>query len=194
MKPDKRMLDGPRAERSSNELRIHLDADLYRYLRFLEKDKYVRNKEEAVLSALRIFKKLNMHEWLPYVYKLGSERILLISQWMLYDILTSISETKLYDIARMTALKRRMFDTLDPDLDLTEPDNWDVILNELENLGWGKFTREGDEVMAELLGVPIMYLKGYLETMFQAEFGVHKTKRDEIYVLSRTRNRMDVWR
>lgn len=43
-----------------NELRVQLDDDLYRYLSLLEKFKLVRCKEEAVIAAIRIFKKLNM--------------------------------------------------------------------------------------------------------------------------------------
>ncbi len=176
------------------ELTIPLDGDLSRYLEFLQKTKLIRQKEEAVLSALRIFKKLNMHDWMPYVYRLNDERVLMIGRGMLHDIFTSMSETKLYDIARLTALKRRVINPMDPQLDLGEAANWGVILNELENMGWGKFTQEGDEVMVEYLGVPIIFLKGYLETLFQVEFRIHQTMDGEVYILIRERTKPEVWR
>ena len=123
-----------------DDFTVRLDDELKRYLTFLENSRLIRDKEEAVLAALRIFKKLNKHEWLQYVYRLGDQRILMVSHGMLNDIFTSVSETKLYDIARMSALKRRIVDPFDPELNLSKPSNWGVVLNELENLGWEKFS------------------------------------------------------
>ena len=176
------------------ELIIPIDNEMYRYLEFLQRIKLIRQKEEAVLSALRIFKKLNMHDWMPYVYRLNDERVLMVGRGMLHDIFTSMSEAKLYDVARLTALKRRVIDPMDPQLDLGEAANWGVILNGLENMGWGKFTQEDDEVMVEYLGVPIVFLKGYLETLFQVEFRIHQAMDGEVYVLIRERTKPEVWR
>ena len=195
MKPD----ESPRSGADNpwvgpEELTITLDDDLSRYLEFLQRTKLIRYKEEAVLSALRIFKKLNMHDWMPYVYRLNDERVLMIGRGMLHDIFTSMSEAKLYDVARLTALKRRVINPIDPQLDLGEATNWGVILNGLENMGWGKFTQEDDEVMVEHLGVPIVFLKGYLETLFQVEFRIHQAMDGEVYILIRERTKPEVWR
>jgi hypothetical protein len=185
----------PKSEgKPKKEITIPLDDDLDRYFKFLERIKLVRQREDAALAALRIYKKLNMHDWLPYVYRSGSERLIIMGQGMLHDLFTSVSEPRLYDIARITALKRKVINPVDPDLDLKEPDNWDVIFNELENMGWGKFTRDGDEAMIEFLGVPIAFLRGYLETLFQVEFKVHQTKSGEVYVLTKEKDKYEVWR
>ena len=195
MQPDR--VSRPKGRRSGQpkkEIIIPLDDDLDRYLKFLERIKLVRQREDAALAALRIYKKLNMHDWLPYVYRSGSERLIIMGQGMLHDLFTSVSEPRLYDIARITALKRKVINPVDPDLDLKEPDNWDVIFNELENMGWGKFTRDGEEVMIEFLGVPIVFLRGYLETLFQVEFKVHQTKSGEVYVLTKEKDKSEVWR
>lgn len=175
------------------ELHLLIDDDLFRYLNLLEKFKLIRCKEEAVIAAIRIFKKLNMQDWLPYVYRAGSERVLLVGQGLLYDIFSAMTETKLYDVARLSALKRKMLKPFDPELDLTEPENWDVMLNELQNFGWGKFTREGEEIMVEFLAVPIVFLRGYLEALFQVKFKPHKTKMEDVYVLSREQDQSAVW-
>jgi len=107
-----------------SELVIDLDDDLSRYLSFLERIKRIKNKEEAVLTALRIYKKLNMHDWLPYVYRSGTERLLIVDHGTFNDILSTMSESRLYDVARATALKRKVLRSADPNLDLTSVDNW----------------------------------------------------------------------
>ncbi len=195
MQPDKKQEPkGRRKEQPRKEITIPLDDDLDRYFKFLEKIKLVKQKEDAALAALRIYKKLNMHDWLPYVYRSGNERLIILGQGMLHDIFSSLSEPGLYDIARMTALKRKVINPIDPDLDLKEPDNWDVIFNELENMGWGKFTRDGEEIMIEFLGVPIAFLKGYVETLFQVVFKIHQMRSGEVYVLSKEKDRTEIWR
>ena len=177
-----------------DEFTVRLDEDLRKYLAFLESSRLIRDREEAVLAALRIYKKLNMHEWLQYVYRLGDQRILMVSHGMLNDIFISVSETQLYDIARMSALKRRIVDPFDPKLDLSEPSNWGVILSELENMGWGKFSMNGGEMMVEFLGVPLAFLTGYLETLFQVKFTVTLALDGEIYVFGLEGERPEVWR
>ncbi len=195
MQPDKKQEPmGRRKEQPRKEITIPLDDDLDRYFKFLEKIKLVKQKEDAALAALRIYKKLNMHDWLPYVYRSGNERLIILGQGMLHDIFSSLSEPGLYDIARMTALKRKVINPIDPDLDLKEPNNWDVIFNELENMGWGKFTRDGEEIMIEFLGVPIAFLKGYVETLFQVVFKIHQMRSGEVYVLSKEKDRTEIWR
>jgi len=175
------------------ELRLLIDDDLFRYLDLLEKFELIRCKEEAVIAAIRIFKKLNMQDWLPYVYRVGTERVLLVGQGMLYDVFGSISEKRLYEVARLSALKRKVLKPFDSELDLTEPENWGVVLNELQNFGWGKFTLNGDEIMVEFLAVPIAFLRGYLEALFKVKFRTHKTKMEDVYVLSRERTMDEVW-
>jgi len=195
LQPDKKQEPtGRRKEQPRKEITIPLDDDLDRYFKFLERIKLVKQKEDAALAALRIYKKLNMHDWLPYVYRSGNERLIILGQGMLHDIFTSLSEPGLYDIARMTALKRKVINPVDPDLDLKEPNNWDVIFNELENMGWGKFTRDGEEIMIEFLGVPIAFLKGYVETLFQVVFKIHQMRSGEVYVLSKEKDRTEIWR
>jgi hypothetical protein len=112
-----------------NCLRVDLSDSLKRYLGYLKKIKYIRDEEEAVESALEIYKKLNMHEWMPYIYRSGNERLLIISHGMFNDILSTIPESRLYDLAKSIALKRKVLRTFDPNLDLTQVDNWGIILN-----------------------------------------------------------------
>ena len=94
-------------KKHDDEIIISIDDDLKRYLQFLELMKIVRNKEEAVLGSLKIFKKLNMHDWLPYIYRHGTERLIIITQSMVNDLFNSISDIRLYDTARTSALKKK---------------------------------------------------------------------------------------
>jgi hypothetical protein len=185
--------DELRVLQESKKLTIPLNDDLDRYLRFLENIRLVRHKEDAALAALNIYKKLNMHDWLPYVYRTGTERVLLVSKDMLNDIFMSITEDEVYRIAKLSALKKRLVKVVDSDINFRESDNWDLVLNELENLGWGKFTRDNNVIMVEFLGISITFLKGYLENLFGAEFKLHQTRSGEVYVLTKEKNKVQVW-
>ena len=84
MQPDKLSEpDGKGGKKPLKEIIIPIDDDLDRYFKFLERIKLVRQREDAALAALRIYKKLNMHDWLPYVYRSGSERLIIMGQGML---------------------------------------------------------------------------------------------------------------
>ena len=173
-----------KAASSDNILNIHLDDELKRYLDFLVSIRHIESNEEATLAALRIFKKLSMHQWLPYIYRNSSDRLLIVGHGMFNDILSAVSESQVYEIARETAINRKVLYSYDPELDLKSVDNWGIILQELEDYGWGKFTRNGTEIKAEYLGVPIPFLRGYLESLFGTEFHVHREKWDELITLS----------
>ncbi|MFH2111095.1 MAG: hypothetical protein ABIJ47_07540 [Candidatus Bathyarchaeota archaeon] len=151
------------------ELTVRLDKSLYTYLGFLENSRRIDSKEEAVLAALRIFKKLNMQDWFPYVYRMGQERVMIVAQGIMDDVLSTMSDSKLYSVSSMIARNRKALDVFDHELDLSTQDNWNVILNELENYGWGKFTLKGDEIKVEHLAVPVTFMRGYLDTLFSVK-------------------------
>ena len=173
-----------KATSSENILNIQLDNELKRYLDFLVSIRHIESNEEATLAALRIFKKLSMHQWLPYIYRNSSDRLLIVGHGMFNDILSAVPESQVYDIAKATAINRKVLYSYDPELDLKSIDNWGIILQELEDYGWGKFTRKDREIKAEYLGVPIQFLRGYLESLFGTEFQVHRGKWDELITLS----------
>ena len=52
------------------------------------------------------------------------------------------------------------------DVDFTDPQNWPVVLRELEIMGWGKFSTFRNETKVEFCLLPILYLQGYFEGMF----------------------------
>ena len=173
-----------KATPTENTLTIQLENDMKRYLDFLVSIRHIDSSEEATLAALRIFKKLSMHQWLPYIYRNSSDRLLIVGHSMFNDILSAVPESQVYNIARATAINRKVLYSYDPELDLKSVDNWGIILQELEDYGWGKFTRKDREIKVEYLGVPIPFLKGYLEGLFSTEFHVHQGKWGEIITLS----------
>jgi hypothetical protein len=156
-------------KKKERELTVRLDKSLYNYLGFLESSRRIDSKEEAVLAALRIFKKLNMQDWFPCVYRMGQERVMIVAQGTMEDLMSTMSDSKLYRVADMIARNRKALDVFDHELDLSVRDNWGVILNELENFGWGRFTLEGDEIRVEHLAVPLTFMRGYLDTLFSVK-------------------------
>jgi hypothetical protein len=173
---------------------VDLDDDTYNYLDFLERMRFIKNKQEAVQKALTLFKRLAMHDWLPDIYRIGDSRIVLMDRGMLLDIFELLTEYETYRAGSLSALKRKVLKPEFRDIDLTQPDNWMIVLKELENLGWGTFSKVGDEIKVEYCAVPIQYLRGYLETMFKMELEEHRTQVEGLLVFIARRPKMDVWR
>ena len=157
-------------KRSKRKIEIELDYDLYNYIAFLEKIKRINKKEDALIASIRIFKKLNMQDWFPNVYRIGQERVVLLSQGMINDFFSTLSESNLSKLARLVAMNRISLDTFDHRLNLNDQTNWGVILNEVENFGWGKFIRKRNRIIISQLALPIIFVKSYLEALFKTKF------------------------
>jgi hypothetical protein len=93
----------------------------------------------------------------------------------------------------MTALKRKVLKPEFRDINLTNRSNWPLVLNELQNLGWGKFEKIEDEIKIENSAVPPLYLKGYLETMFKVNLDEHHTKIEDLIIFKISKPREDIW-
>ena len=175
-------------------LNVRISDNLYNYLDFLEKTKFIRSKEEAVAKALHFFRRLAMHNWLPHVYRIDGDRVILIERGMFLDIFEVMTEEQIYNVGRLSALKRKV---MKPDLrgvDLTKPSNWGIVLKELQNLGWGKFTRVENEIKVEYCAVHTLYLRGYLETMFRVELKEHKTEIPGLVIFIAGESKIETWR
>ena len=173
---------------------IELDDDMYNYLEFLERTRFIRRKEEAVQKSLLLFRKLSMHDWLPDIYRIGDSRIILMDRGMLLDVFELLTEYETYRAGTMTALKRKVLKPEFRDIDLTKTANWMMVLKELENFGWGNFNKIENEIKVENCAVPIQYLRGYLESMFKVELEEHKTQVEGLSVLIARKSRKDEWR
>jgi len=176
-------LTGSTGIKGLKQLTITLDDDLYRYLSFLEKRKLIRSRDQAIVSSLEFYKMLAMHDWLPYIYRLGGGRVVLVDVSALKDVFQSITDEEMYNAARVSAFKRKLTSPMLQNIDLSNPDNWPLILREMELMGWGKFTKVRSEIKVELCALPLPYVLGYLETMFATSFRHHRTKIADVNVL-----------
>ncbi len=172
---------------------VEIDEDLYNYLEFLERTRYIRNKNEALHKALILFRKLSMHDWLPDTYRIGENRVIIMDRGMLLDLFESLTEYEIYRVGSMTALKRKVLRPEFRDINLTKKANWPLVLNELQNLGWGTFEKIEDEIKVENTAVPPQYLKGYLETMFKVTLEEHQTKIKDLIVFRVAKPKEDTW-
>jgi len=175
-------------------LMVDLDDDTYNYLEFLERMMFIRSKDEAVQKALTLFKRLSMHDWLPDIYRIGDSRIILMDRGMLLDIFELLTEFEIYRAGNLTAIKRKVMKPEFRDIDLTKPSNWMIVLKELENFGWGTFSKVGNEIKVEHCAVPTQYIRGYLESMFKMELEEHRTRVEGLTVFIARRPRLDTWR
>ena len=175
------------------EVTISIDDDLYNYLEFLERTMYIKNKDEAFHTALLLFKKLSMHDWLPDIYRIGDNRVIMMDHGMLLDLFESLTEPELYRVGSMTAFKRKVLKPEFRDINLTKKGNWPLVYNELNNLGWGVFERVEDEIKIEGSAIPAAYLRGYLETLFKVTLEEHQTKVENLIVFKITKPRPNTW-
>ncbi|MCW4049173.1 MAG: hypothetical protein NWE89_05485 [Candidatus Bathyarchaeota archaeon] len=175
------------------EFTVEINDDLYNYLEFLERTRFIKNKNEALHKALLLFKKLSMHDWLPDIYRIGENRILIMDRGMLLDIFESLTENETYRVGSTTALKRKVLKPEFRDLNLTQKANWPLVLKELENLGWGVFEKIEDEIRIEHAAVPALYLKGYLETMFKVKLEEHYTNITDLIVFKVKHPKEEIW-
>ena len=175
------------------EVTVDIDEDLFNYLEFLERTRYIKNKNEAMHTALLLYKKLSMHDWLPDVYRIGEHRVVLMDQGMLLDVFESLSEHEIHRVGSMTALKRKVLKPEFRDINLTNKGNWPLVFNELRNLGWGSFERVEDEIKIEGSAVPSAYLRGYLETLFKVDLEEHHTKVEGLIIFKIKKPRHDAW-
>jgi len=175
------------------EVTVDIDEDLFNYLEFLERTRYIKNKNEALHTALLLFKKLSMHDWLPDIYRIGEHRVVLMDQGMLLDLFESLTEQEIHRVGSMTALKRKVLKPEFRDINLTNKANWPLVFNELRNLGWGSFERVEDEIKIEGSAVPSAYLLGYLETLFKVNLEEHHTKVEGLIIFKIKKPRHDAW-
>jgi hypothetical protein len=171
----------------------NIDDDLFNYLEFLERTRYIKNKEEAIKKALILFKKLSMHDWLPDIYRIGESRIVLMDRGMLLDVFELLTEPEIYRAGHLTAVKRKVLKPEFRDINLTKQANWPLVLKELENLGWGRFQKIEDEIKIEESAVPPQYLRGYLETLFKVELNEHQTKIEGLVIFKVGKEKIDTW-
>ena len=164
------------------EVTIEISDDLYKYLTFLEKSQFIRSKEEALSTALEFYKRLSMHDWLPYTYRMGGGRVALMDTSMVADLFHGLSNREIFDAAKASALKRKLMNPFFRDVDFTDPQNWPVVLRELEIMGWGRFSKFRSEVKVEFCPLPPPYLQGYFEGMFGFRFEKHPSKIPHISV------------
>jgi hypothetical protein len=176
------------------ELSVDLEDDLYFYLELLERTLFIKSKEDAVKKSLTLFKDLGMHDWVPNLYRIGSSRVIIMERGMLLDIFELLTEHETYRAGTLTAMKRKVLKPEFRDINLTKPVNWMIVLKELENLGWGVFTKTDNEIKVENSAVPTNYLRGYLETMFKVEMTEHPTKVEGLVVFIAGEKKLDAWR
>jgi len=164
------------------EVVITISDSLYRYLTFLEKSRFIKSKEEALSTALEFYKRLAMHDWLPYIYRMGEGRVLFMDTSMLADLFHGLSNREIFNAAKASAFKRKLTNPFFRDVDFTDPQNWPVVLRELEIMGWGKFSKFRSEIKVEFCLLPIPYLQGYFEGMFGVPFERHPSKIPDINI------------
>lgn len=158
------------------EVTIRISDDLDNYLTFLEKSRFIDSKEKALSSALEFYKRLSMHDWLPYIYRMGGGRVLVMDIAMLSALFHAMPNREIFNAAKACTLKRKLTNPFFKGVDFSKPKNWPIVLRELEIMGWGSFSKVEREIKVESCPLPEPYLRGYFEGMFGFSFEKHPSK------------------
>ena len=169
------------------EVTFKIKDNLYRYLDFLEKSRFTRSKEEALHTALEFYRILSMHDWLPFTYRMGGGRVLLMDVTMVLDFFHLLNNREIFDAAKTSALKRKVTNPFFRDVDFSNPSNWSLVLREMEIMGWGRFKHQGSNIEVESCMLPAPYLRGYFEGMFGAHFNLKYSKANDVVIYSKQR-------
>lgn len=164
------------------EVVLTISEDLHKYLTFLEKTRFIKSKEEALNTALEFYKKLAMHDWLPYIYRMGGTRVILMEGIMLSDLFHGLSNVEIFNAGKSSAFKRKLTNPLFRDVNFSHPSNWSIALSELEVMGWGKFSSLRDGIKVESSVFPVPYLQGYFEGMFGSSFERRRAKAPDVHM------------
>ncbi len=157
-------------------LTITIPEELDRYLKFLEKARFIKNRQHAILTSLELFKKLSMHEWLPHIYKVGGFRTALVDTSFLLEIFQLLSDPELFALGRKLGIRKKTENPIYAELDTRLIDNWPIVLKDLEILGWGKFELFKNEIRIESGCMPTPFILGFLNGLFDTSFTPHFTK------------------
>jgi len=164
-------------------LTISLPEEMDRYLRFLEKARFIKNRKQAVLASLEFFKRLGMHDWLPYIYRVGGFRVALVDTSFLSEVFQLLSDAELFGLGRKLGLRKKDENPIYTELDTRLVENWPIVLRDLEILGWGKFELFGNEVKIESCCMPTPFILGFFEGIFDTPFKPYFTKIQDIIVM-----------
>lgn len=152
------------------QITFTISDDLYRYLSFLEKSRFIKDVGEAMNTALEYYKTLAMHDWFAYVYRMGGGRVMLMDTTMILDFFHLLTNREILNAAKTSAMKRKVTNPFFKDVDFSLVENWSIVLREMEIMGWGKFSQLKSNVRVESCVLPPIYLRGYLEGMFSWNF------------------------
>lgn len=164
------------------EVTFKISDDLHRYLNFLGKSRFIKSKEEALSTALEFYKILAMHDWLPFTYRMGGGRVMLMDTTMILDFFHMLTNREILDVARTSALKRKVTNPFFKSVDFSRPENWSIVLREMEIMGWGEFTLFNNKIRVESCVLPAFYLKGYFEGMFGQQFSYSPSELPNVMV------------
>jgi hypothetical protein len=158
------------------QVTLTIPDNLYRYLSFLEKSRFISNIGEATITALEYYKTLAMHDWFPFVYRMGGSRVVLMDTTMILDFFHLLNNQEILNAAKTSAMKRKVTNPFFRDVDFARPENWPIALREMEIMGWGKFSHLKSDIRVESCILPPIYLQGYLEGMFSWSFKYQRDK------------------
>ncbi len=107
---------------------------------------------------------------------------MLMDTTMILDFFHLLTNQEILNAARTSALKRKVTNPFFKGVDFSDPQNWSIVLREMEITGWGKFAKSGNKIQVEACILPAHYLQGYFEGMFGQRFSFHQSETPNVVI------------
>jgi len=138
--------------------------NLLAFIDELVDSRVIRNRREIVIRALENSVKFQMQKWNGPLIFIHGVRQAVISSGCMKELIDGISEKGLYEAGRRMGMTLRDSALISHRLDVTLPENHKAAVKLLEDLGWGIFKINDNQIIITDTFLPSALIHGYLET------------------------------
>jgi Arc/MetJ-type ribon-helix-helix transcriptional regulator len=142
---------------------VDIPQDLLRFMDDLVSRGTARSRREIVVSALSYYQKFTMFDWSDDRILVRNLRRALLTQRGVEQLTLNMSDEELYEAGKRLA--QTLLDSLLATFgkNSRKPDNYQLVMELLSDIGWGKFTLLDDRIVVNSPFLQKQLLRGYLE-------------------------------
>lgn len=143
----------------------------------LVRDGSARNRREIFVKALRTFVRVQGHKWTGSLIFMNGVRTGLISKGSLGKLVSEMSEDGRRKAGRSMGNTLKAL-AMGRGRDLTQPENYKVALQMIEEFGWGNLAIDNKRITITSCLFPEEVIRGYLETALSRTLDIVESSED----------------
>jgi|SRR5208337_1356547 len=172
---------------------VNIPDDLLKYINSLIEKGFVRNRKEVIVSALRNYRRLSMHEWKDPLIFIRGVRKGLVTRVSINEFARGLPDGVLRDAGRRMGQTLRDVCLATSGADIRKRANWPIAFSHLRDMGWGSFEIKHDSIVVTDCFLPKSLMVSYLAYALGVELSAVPTV-EEVLILREARNSKNVIR